>query len=150
MKTNRHQKILELISRYPINTQEELIEHLRADGYDVTQSTVSRDIKQLRLVKTLMPDGKYRYQQVSSAPENAVQNNITSLFSGVVLSVRSAMNMVVIKTHPGMAQSVCVAFESLSFEDMLGTIAGDDTIFALCADELSAKKCAEDFLKYIG
>ena len=67
MKTNRHTKILELINKYPITTQEELIDYLRSDGYDVTQSTVSRDIKQLRLTKILLPDGSYRYQASPSS-----------------------------------------------------------------------------------
>ena len=79
MKTTRHNKILELINKYTITTQEDLIDHLRADGYDVTQSTVSRDIKQLRLTKTLLPDGKYRYQASPSA-EKGAKNNFKSIF----------------------------------------------------------------------
>ncbi|MBQ6499401.1 MAG: arginine repressor, partial [Ruminococcus sp.] len=94
MKTTRHNKILELINKYPITTQEELIEYLRADGYEVTQSTVSRDIKQLRLTKTLLPDGKYRYQASPSSDKGA-KNNFKSLFASSVISIERALNIVV-------------------------------------------------------
>lgn len=147
MKTNRHQKILELINRYPINTQEELIEYLRADGYEVTQSTASRDIKQLRLVKTLMPDGKYRYQAPVN-PSKGLKNNFSQLFSTSVVSAQHAMNIVVIKTLNGLAQGACAALDSVAYEGILGTLAGDDTIIAVCRDEATAEKYAKDFNKY--
>lgn len=149
MKTNRHTKILELINKYPITTQEELIEHLRNDGYDVTQSTISRDIKQLRLTKTLLPDGKYRYQ-ASPSSEKGAKNNFNTIFSSSVISVESAMNIVVVKTFSGMAQAACAAIDMMTFEPIVGTLAGDDTIMIICKNEESAKSCADDFLKYIG
>ena len=148
MKTTRHNKILELINKYPITTQEELIDYLRAEGYEVTQSTVSRDIKQLRLTKTLLADGKYRYQ-ASPAAEKGAKNNFGTIFSSSVVSVESAMNIVVIKTFSGMAQAACAALDMMSFSEVLGTVAGEDTIIAVCIDEKSAAEFRDDLRKYI-
>lgn len=148
MKTTRHNKILELINKYPITTQEELIEHLRSEGYDVTQSTVSRDIKQLRLTKTLLPDGKYRYQ-ASPSSEKGAKNNFKSIFSSSVISVEKAMNIVVVKTFSGMAQAACVAMDMMSFDTIVGTLAGEDTILVVCKDIEQAEKCAEEFNSFL-
>lgn len=148
MKTTRHNKILELINKYPITTQEELIEYLRADGYDVTQSTVSRDIKQLRLTKTLLPDGKYRYQASPSSDKGA-KNNFRTIFSSSVISIECAMNIVVIKTFSGMAQAACAALDMMSFDAIVGTLAGEDTIMVVCKDPEGAAKCASDFETYL-
>ena len=148
MKTTRHNKILELINKYPITTQEELIDYLRADGYDVTQSTVSRDIKQLRLTKTLLADGKYRYQASPSA-EKGAKNNFHTICSSSVISVETAMNIVVVKTFSGMAQAACAALDMMSFDVIVGTLAGDDTIMVVCKDIEAAQKCTEDFNRYL-
>lgn len=148
MKTTRHNKILELINKYPITTQEELIEYLRSDGYDVTQSTVSRDIKQLRLTKTLLPDGKYRYQ-ASPSSEKGAKNNFKSIFASSVISIDKAINIVVIKTFSGMAQAACAALDMMSFESVVGTLAGDDTIIVVCRDEENAEWCLENFNRYL-
>lgn len=148
MKTTRHNKILELINKYPITTQEELIEYLRADGYEVTQSTVSRDIKQLRLAKTLLPDGKYRYQ-ASQNSEKGAKNNFRSIFSSSVIAVEQAMNIVVIKTFSGMAQAACAALDMMSFDEIVGTLAGEDTIMVVCSDADSAAACVESFEKFL-
>ena len=148
MKSTRHNKILELINKYTITTQEELIEYLRADGYDVTQSTVSRDIKQLRLTKTLLADGKYRYQASPSADKGA-KNNFSTIFSSSVISIECAMNIVVVKTFSGMAQAACAALDMMSFDMIVGTLAGEDTIMVVCKDAESALLCREDFLNYI-
>ena len=148
MKTPRHNKILELINKYPITTQEELIDYLRADGYDVTQSTVSRDIKQLRLTKTLLPDGKYRYQASPSA-EKGAQNNFSTIFSSSVISIESAMNIVVIKTFSGMAQAACAALDMMSFDNIVGTLAGEDTVMIVCKDIESAAACTKEFNEYL-
>lgn len=148
MKTNRHSKILELIAKYPITTQEELIEHLRAEGYDVTQSTVSRDIKQLRLSKTLLSDGKYRYQ-ASAASERGIKNNFVQIFTTSFVSCEAAQNIVVIKTMSGLAQAACAALDSLGYDTIVGTLAGDDTILVVLKDNESAAQCADDISKYI-
>ena len=148
MKTTRHNKILELINKYPITTQEELIDYLRADGYDVTQSTVSRDSKQLRLTKTLLPDGKYRYQ-ASPSGEKGAQNNFSTIFSSSVISIENAMNIVVIKTFSGMAQAACAALDMMSFDHVVGTLAGEDTVMIVCKDVESATACTKEFNEYL-
>ncbi len=138
MKLNRHQKILELIRLYPINTQEELLLKLRAEGYSVTQSTVSRDIKSLRLQKALLGDGNYRY----IAPEvkaNEKQSGFSGILSSSVVSAEAAVNLVVVKTYSGMAGAACAAIDSMEFEGVVGSLAGDDTIFIACKDNDSAK-----------
>lgn len=148
MKSNRHTKIVELINKFPITTQEELLEYLKDEGFDVTQSTVSRDIKKLRLTKSLDQNGKYRYQ-APSQKINSAKNGLLSLVDTSVVSVEYAMNMVVVKTYAGMAQAVCAAFDSMEFESIVGTIAGDDTIFIVCKNEESAKAYTQEFLKYV-
>ena len=148
MKANRHTKIVELINRFPITTQEELLEYLKEEGFDVTQSTVSRDIKKLRLTKALDQNGKYRYQ-APSQKVNTSKNGFFSLVDTSVTSVDYAMNMVVVKTYAGMAHAVCAAFDSMEFDSIVGTIAGDDTIFIVCKTEESAKAYTQEFLKYV-
>lgn len=148
MKTTRHNKILELINKYPITTQEELIEHLRNEGYEVTQSTVSRDIKQLRLTKALLSDGKYRYQASPSA-EKGAKNNFKTIFSSSVISIETAMNIIVIKTFSGMAQAACAALDMMSFDQVVGTLAGEDTIIVVCKTPDEAAACAEEFETFL-
>lgn len=148
MKTTRHNKILELINKYPITTQEELIDYLRREGYDVTQSTVSRDIKQLRLSKTLSADGKYRYQ-ASPTAEKGAKNNFRSIFSSSVVSIETAMNIIVVKTFSGMAQAACAALDMMSFDPVVGTLAGEDTIIVVCKTVEDADACAEEFENYL-
>ena len=131
MKTRRHSKILELIQQHNIDTQEELLKLLRAEGYDVTQATVSRDIKELRLVKTLANDGKYKYS-------TDISLKFFSLFADSVLSVEFAGNMVALKCMTGMAQAVCAAMDSMQWDGVVATLAGDDTIFILVRNEAAA------------
>ncbi len=129
MKSDRHSKILDIINERPIETQDELLSILKSEGYKATQATISRDIKDLRLVKTLGSDGKYRYV----SPENNFQeSSVTSLIATAVKAIDSAQNIVVIKTHGGMAQAVCASIDSFNFNSVVGTIAGDDTIFVAC------------------
>lgn len=137
MKTRRHAKILELIQEKNIDTQEELLKWLRESGYDVTQATVSRDIKELRLVKTLGTEGKYRYSTGKNEASD-ISSKFHLLFSDSVLSVDFAGNMVVIRCMVGMAQAVCAAMDSMHWEGVVGTLAGDDTIFVVTRNENSS------------
>ena len=114
----------------------------------MTQSTVSRDIKQLRLTKTLLPDGKYRYQASPSA-EKGAKNNFNTIFSSSVISIERAMNLVVIKTFSGMAQAACAAIDMMAFAPVVGTIAGEDTILLVCKDEENAQQCTDELHSYI-
>ncbi len=137
MKKKRHAKILELIRTYPINTQEGLLEHLRAAEFDVTQATISRDIKELRLVKVQGADGQYRYSTGKSSSGD-VGSKFHALFPDSVHTIDHAGNIVVIKCMVGMAQAVCAALDSLHWDGTVGTIAGDDTIFILVRSESNA------------
>lgn len=139
MKIDRHQAILQLVNNNNINTQEELLSQLNSLGYNVTQATVSRDIRELRIIKTLSTDGKYIY---TTGGRNSLDKSdgFKNLFSSSVQSVDSAENIVVIKTFTGMAQAVCASLDNMELEDIVGTIAGDDTIFVLCRNIQSTQK----------
>ena len=149
MKTRRHAKILELIQEHHIDTQEELLCCLKDEGYDVTQATVSRDIKELRLLKTLGSDGKYRYS-TGKTDTLDISSKFYTLFSDSVLSVDYANNIAVIKCMTGMAQAVCAAMDSIHWDGVVGTLAGDDTIFVLCRNENGAVNLVSEFKKLLG
>ena len=131
MKRKRHALILELIQQYEITTQDELLAKLRENGFEVTQATVSRDIKELRLVKAMSPSGPYRYM-ASAAQGDEYLAKFYTIFSGSVISVDYAGNTCVLKCYAGMAQAACAAIDAMHFEGIVGTLAGDDTIFVLC------------------
>ena len=142
MKNGRREKILEIIATRPIETQEELIAALKSSGYIVTQSTASRDIKQLGLIKVLDASGRYRYAKNIPAKETSVPSadheRLLESFKRSAISIRYAMNNVVIKCYSGMAQGACVAFDTLFSDWVIGSLAGEDTIIVITADELSA------------
>lgn len=148
MKLRRHEAIIDLVNNQDINTQEELMENLQKQGFKVTQATVSRDIKELRIFKALGKDGKYRY---STGGRNALDktSGFESLFASSVEEVDSAENIVVIKTMTGMAQAVCMSLDNIDFENIVGTIAGDDTIFVLCKNLKATEEMLNKFRKLI-
>ena len=148
MKLRRHEAIIDLVNNQDINTQEELMENLQKQGFKVTQATVSRDIKELRIFKALGKDGKYRY---STGGRNALDktSGFESLFASSVEEVDSADNIVVIKTMTGMAQAVCMSLDNIDFENIVGTIAGDDTIFVLCRNLKATEEMLNKFRKLI-
>ena len=111
-----------------VSTQEELIELLRAGGFEVTQATVSRDIKELRLIKLTGADGRQHYASPSETPE--FSDRFRTIFSQTVISVAAAGNLAVLRCHTGMGNAACAALDTMSFPHIVGTIAGDDTIFA--------------------
>jgi transcriptional regulator of arginine metabolism len=143
MKVLRHAKIIEIINSKEIETQEELADELKSCGMDVTQATVSRDIKELKLIKVLSNSGKYKY--VAITPEqNFLSNKLVNIFSHTVLFVENIENFVIVKTISGSASAAAEAIDSLSFDEIAGTIAGDNTIFIIVrtkekADELVGK-----------
>ncbi len=149
MKYSRQEKILELIGAYTIETQEELAEKLKEIGVDVTQATVSRDIKELRLIKVMDKDGRYKYASMNQG-ENTVPARIFNVFSQSVISSDYANNLVVLKTLPGMAQAAASAVDAINWPDIIGTIAGDDTIMIVCRTEPVAKELVEKFNKMRG
>lgn len=130
MRYPRHNKILELISIHNIETQEELAKMLVDNGFKVTQATVSRDIKELKLIKVLGPNGKYKYAS-SKAAEMPSAERYLNLIKDMVLSASSSENIVVIKTLNGCANAACEAIDSLHLDGVLGTLAGDNTIFVV-------------------
>lgn len=148
MKTRRHAAILEIINEYPVETQEELLNRLKQNGFNVTQATVSRDIKELRLLKSLSSDGKYRYTSINNSASD-LQGNIQNFFNNSVIMVKSAQNIVVIKTLAGMAGALCASIDSINFEGLVGTLAGDDTIFIACSDNDCASKLVIDLKNYL-
>ena len=128
MKTVRQVAILDLIEKNEIETQEELADALRLRGIQVTQATVSRDIKELRLLKVLTPNGSYKYATADKA-ENGLIERFIRMLAESVLSVASSANMIVIKTLSGSAAVAAEALDSFHWPEVLGTIAGDNTIF---------------------
>lgn len=139
MKSSRHEKILEIINRQPIETQDELLEALSREGCKVTQATISRDIKDLRLVKTLGSDGRYRY---TASQDNTadIRSSFSHLLITSVLSIDRAQNIVVVKTLGGMANALCAALDSMGNHAIVGTLAGDDTIFIACRENDDASQ----------
>lgn len=131
MKRYRYSKIKEIVKNKAIETQEELAAALLEEGIEVTQATVSRDIKELMLIKVPTGDGHYRY---ALAPDNNVilsKSRITRLFQDSVLNIDSAYNQIVVHTLPGSAQSVTFAIDNAKWPEVMGTISGDDTLLIL-------------------
>lgn len=142
MKSNRQKKILEIVNRHHIETQDDLIDRLMAEGYNVTQATVSRDIRELQLTKVLTNRGTYRY--VAPKREDMVAGlKFNAALVDSIISVESAMNIIVIKTFPGLAQAVAAGVDNLAIAEVLGCVAGDDTIMIATKSESAAKSISE-------
>lgn len=130
MKTNRQSKIIEIIQKNEVETQDELSALLEKDGFRVTQATVSRDIRELKLTKIPTAGGRQKYAVITDAPENLSKKYERVLREGF-LSMDMARNILVIKTVSGMASAVCAAIDAMKMREIVGSIAGDDTI--MCA-----------------
>ena len=146
MKSSRHAKILELIEQYNIETQDELIGYLKDAGFHVTQATVSRDIKDLRLAKTLGPGGRYRYSIEASAAKAERSDKFISLFTESVVSIDYAGNIVVLKCHTGTAN----AASTMKMDGVVGSISGDDTFLAIVRTPEDAARLCEDMRFILG
>ena len=147
MKRERHAKILEIVSQNTVETQEQLIDHLKAAGYNITQATVSRDIKDLKLVKTTDKNGFYKYA-VSAEKSERPAAKYHNIVRETVVSIDHAENMVVIKTYPGMAGSAAAAIDSLHHEGVVGSIAGDDTIMIVMRNSTAASTFSAELYSY--
>lgn len=146
MRSQRHQMIMKLVSEKCIDTQESLQAELAKKGFSVTQATVSRDIKELSLIKTIAPDGSYRYS-IPSLKKSGMQEGgsaVLSFISESVSSVDYAGNTVVVKCLPGMAQAVCAKLDDTGLDNVVGTLAGDDTIFILMRTESDAQRLLKE------
>ncbi len=130
MKISRQSKIIELINKYDIETQEDLAERLMKDGYNVTQATVSRDIRELKLTKVAVDGGRQKYI-VLQKTEPGMSEKYTRVLRDGFVSMDMAQNIMVVKTVPGMAMAVAAALDALQMNSIVGCIAGDDTV--MCA-----------------
>lgn len=144
MKNSRHTRILEIINDNVIETQDDLIEKLRESGFPVTQATVSRDIKQLGLVKTATKGGGYKYV-VAGGDASGSEIKFKNIMKETVLSAQNAENIVVVKTYSGMANAAAAAMDALAGDEIVGSIAGDDTIFVVVRTD----EDAESFTEYV-
>ena len=144
MKPNRQAKILELIAEKDIETQEQLLNELEGCGFATTQATISRDIKELRIIKELGINGIYRYSVSSKQQEPTCSAKLNSIFKQCVVTCDHAQNIVVIKTMPGLASAACSAMDAMDIETIIGTLAGDDTGFILMKDTASASALCSD------
>lgn len=139
MKKRRKAKILEIINNFEIETQEELQSKLRDAGFEVTQATISRDIRELRLVKEQSESGRYIYSAGKKNYNDNMAGRFIFIFSESIISVDYALNTVCVKCFSGTANAACAAIDSMQWSGVVGTIAGDDTIFVLCKTEEFAK-----------
>ena len=149
MKKARHKKILSLINEYNIDRQEVLLEYLQKEGFNVTQATVSRDMKELRLVKTAANDGKYRYSVSAGKQRPDMSSQFYSFFNKSVYSIESCKNFVVVKCHTGMANAVCEMLDTMEVKGVVGTLSGDNTFFVMMQEDWMAKNLEDELSKNI-
>ena len=147
MKNERQDKILEMVEKYNIETQEELIYRLSLLGFEVTQATISRDIRDLKLTKIMTPRGVYKY--VLPKNYDGSHFRFKSALSESITKVDWALNQIVIKTYPGMAQAIATAIDGIDDADVLGCVAGDDAIIVVSRDAESAERIGADIRRLI-
>lgn len=138
MKSKRQAKIIEIISNQSVETQEQLLAALQAEGFRGTQATISRDIKELRIVKELTSLGTYRYTTSTNEVGGSFSNKLNTIFRECVISFDYAQNIIVIKTLPGLASAAGSAIDSMNLSVILGTLAGDDTVMVVMRDSNAA------------
>ena len=144
MKIDRHSKILEILENNDIETQEDLTNALKKSGINVTQATVSRDIRHMKLVKVMIKNGRYKYASFDTESE-LLDEKLVKIFKEAVINVDYAMNMVCLHTITGMAMAAAVTIDALKLNEILGSVAGDDTLFILTRSEESAKRIVKNF-----
>ena len=144
MKNNRQNKILEIISAENIETQEQLLARLQDYGITSTQATISRDIKQMHLIKEPVGHGVYKYAVSGNRTKLNFAEKLRTIFRESITSVESAQNIVVVKTMPGLASAACAALDDMGITYMLGSIAGDDTAFLVMRDTDSAQDFCQE------
>ena len=144
MKNDRQSKILEIIERENVETQEQLQQRLQEQGVVCTQATISRDIKQMHLVKEPAGQGRYRYTVSSQRSRLNVADKLRGIFRESIVSIDNAQNIVVIKTMSGLANAAAAAVDSMTVPYMVGSLAGDDTAFLVMRDTESAKSFCEE------
>ena len=151
MKNARQQKILEIIQKYDIDTQEALISKLAEEGYTVTQTTASRDIRQLNLVKTISANGTYKYAAPGMTRVTETKAPVlNSAITDAVIRVEAAGHIVVVRTFSGMANAIAVCFDSLNRNDIVGSVAGDDTILLVVKTSEGAIRLESELREIFG
>ncbi len=140
MKTDRKKAILDIVTHYEVDTQETLQALLLERGFSVTQATVSRDIREMNLTKVLGEGGSYKYSVPRADRDGGALANLSRYFADSVYGVDRAMNTVVIKCHAGAASAVCARLDNAGYSDIVGTLAGDDTIFVMMRSTEDAEK----------
>ena len=149
MKSARHQAILDLIEKHPIDRQEDLLSYLRETGFDVTQATVSRDIRDLQLVKVADAEGRCRYMPAAASGKVAHSpSRFETIFRESVLKVDYAGHMVLVKCFSGMANAACEVFDAKQWANVVGTLSGDDTFFILMRTEEDAAAICKTLQQY--
>lgn len=148
MRYSRQNKILDIINSTEVETQERLVTLLKKSGYKVTQATISRDIKELQLVKILSSSGKYKYS-VGSNSDQPVTDRYIKIFRDTILTVASSNNIIVLKTLTGCANAACEAIDSLNMQNIIGTIAGDNTILVVVNDQANVSMLVSRFNELI-
>lgn len=144
MKSQRQAKIMEIISTQNVETQEQLLEELQKEGFRGTQATISRDIKELRIVKELSSMGTYRYTASASEMDSSFTGRLNTIFRECVVSFDYAQNIIVIRTLPGLASAAGSALDSMNLNSVVGTLAGDDTVMVVMRDNnTAAALCGE-------
>ena len=145
MKFQRQAKILDIIEKNNIETQEELASQLRLVGIEATQATISRDIRELRLVKVMSgATGSHKYALPTASGDSGFTSRLRTIFKESVTKIDAAQNIVVIKTLPGLAPAACAAIDSMNLSYIVGTLAGDDTAFMVMQDQLKANTFVEE------
>ncbi|MBU5627196.1 arginine repressor [Oscillibacter sp. MSJ-2] len=144
MKNDRQAKILEIITSENIETQEQLLTRLQDMGIRSTQATISRDIKQMHLIKEPMGQGMYRYAVSGNRTKLNFAERLRTIFRESITSIDSAQNIVVLKTMPGLASAACAAMDGMEFPFMVGSLAGDDTAFIIMRDNESADEFCKE------
>ena len=141
MKNKRQEKILDIIEKYNVETQDDLVKHLLREGFDVTQATISRDIRELKLAKGTTPDGICKYAVVSK--KEHVIPRFNSALTESITKVDYAGNLIVVKTYPGMANAVATCIDSFNIYDIIGCVAGDDAILVVTRDQETASELSD-------
>ena len=149
MKYKRQSKILELINKTDIYTQDDLADKLGKSGFAATQATISRDIKELKLLKIPAANGQYKYASANHDEDSKVNAKFLNILNETIITIQTARNLVVVKTHSGMANAAGAAIDSMNFSETIGSVAGDDTIFIAFANDENAELIAQKLSKII-
>ena len=150
MKSQRQAKILEIIANKSIETQEQLLSELQAEGFRGTQATISRDIKELRIVKELTSLGTYRYTISTSDIGSSFSARLNTIFRECVISFDYAQNIIVVRTLPGLASAAGSAIDAMNLHSIVGTLAGDDTVMVVMRDNNAAALFCGEIRSLIG